>query len=121
MAALGRVVMSKRERVIALERHGNGLIGTGKGKAAAKALRNLARRESGLSLFHLALLVAAVALAFLDLLLRLLAPVSGKRAPYVILRFGELAFLSADVTLGALCRLDQFSRHGFLLRIVRSF
>src|SRR5436190_14238970 len=56
-------------------------------------------------------LVAAVAFALLHLALRLLAAVRRERAADLVLRFGELSLLAADVTFVAGMGLDQLPCH----------
>jgi hypothetical protein len=58
------------------------------------------------------LAIAAIAFAAFDFGLGVLAAVSRQRASNLILRFGELALLAANVPLVALMRLDLGARHG---------
>ena len=63
-------------------------------------------------LFRQPLAIAAIAFAAYDLGLGVLATVYRERASNLILRFGELALLAANIPLIALMRLDLSARHG---------
>jgi hypothetical protein len=58
------------------------------------------------------LAITAITFAAFDFGLGVLAAVCRQRASNLILRFGELALLAANVPLVALMRLDLSARHG---------
>jgi hypothetical protein len=60
----------------------------------------------------LSTLIASVTFTAFHLGRGTLAPISSERPPDVVLRLGELAALSADISFVAFVRFDKCARHG---------